>query len=352
MKYRNILEPDNLIHTFFEEPPKEFTPQLIKINEKEIPSFYLKFDISTTLNGTIKKLLEKINRILPKPKTLFIGTTVSEYSLFPEGIEISDMVKTIMLKFKELKGSLLIIKDLPMESTLLSDSENVYSKQLMSYLVKNKFVDLYGEALAYVPLNFSSIDEYLQRFSRVRRKDFKKKIRSLSEINIDQIRTGDEYFTDRNIENLYNLYFNVYQNSYVHFDLLTYNFFRKVFQDKDNNGIVFLYRHQDKIIGFNLCFIIGDKMVDKYVGFLYPDAQTFNLYYASWFYNLDFCIKNDIKYYIAGWTDPEIKAYLGAEFTYTFHAVFIDNFILRFILKKLKFLFESDRRLLEAKLKE
>lgn len=44
--------------------------------------------------------------------------------------------------------------------------------------------------------------------------------------------------------------------------------------------------------------------------------------FVSWGYNLDFCIRNNLKAFIAGWTDPEIKAYLGTEFTYTYHAVY------------------------------
>lgn len=350
----NLLEPEELIHAFMTEPPEGFEPLWLEIDCKKIPGFITKFDLFTTADEKIKKFYERYKGLLPsfirkflKPEVLFIGTTVSEYAILPSDIKPEKIKKTFLSKLKDYNLQLLIVKDMPLESCLLSEKENEFARQLISYLENNGFFVLYGQALAYVPINFNSSEEFLQRLSRSRRKDIKRKLRSFSEISVQQIRTGDDFFTDSTIELLYDLYLNVYKNSKIHFDKLSFSFFRKVLKDKNNRGLVFLYCHQDRIIGFNLCFIVRDYLVDKYVGFLYPDSYRFNLYFISWVYNLEFCIQNNLKAYIAGWTDPEIKSYLGAEFTYTYHAVYIKNPILRFILTRFKSVFESDRHVLE-----
>lgn len=103
------------------------------------------------------------------------------------------------------------------------------------------------------------------------------------------------------------------------------------------------------MIGWNLCFVVGEALVDKYVGFAYPAAREHNLYFVSWMHNLEYARQHELCCYVAGWTDPQIKAYLGARFTFTRHAVRPRNRVLRAILRRLSGHFESDRAWAEGK---
>lgn len=351
----NLLEPESLANAFLTEPPEGFEIVSIDVDGKTLCGFIAELDLFTTADGKVKRFYEKHKGLLPdfiqkllKPKVLFIGTTVTEYALFPYSINTDSMRERLISKLHDSGLQFLIIKDVPSMSPLLSEKENEFSSGVLTQLRDNGFFVLYGQALSYVPIDFSSTDEYMNRLSRSRRKDLRRKLRSISDITIDQLKAGDEFFTEKNIDTLYGLYLNVYNRSDIHFDKLTRPFFKKIFEDKTGSGIVFLYRHHEKIIGFNLCFLFRGCLVDKYVGFLYPDSHDFNLYFVSWFYNLDFCVRNNLKTFIAGWTDPEIKSYLGATFTYTSHAVYIKNPALRFVLGRFKSVFESDKHVLEG----
>ena len=348
MKFISQLEPAELIESFHENPPEGFASIKIDIEDSYLHAFSMNFKILTTVNKRVKNILKYIELFIPKIKLLFIGTTVTEYSIFPKGVQADKVCEGILKKFSEMKSSVLVVKDIAMESPVLAEEDNRFTNELISCLKGKKFQTIYGEALAYVGINFTSVDEFLSRFSKSRRKDFKRKLRSMSDVAIDQVNTGDEFFNEENVQYFYNLYLNVYNDSVIHFDKLTLNFFRSVLQSSKSGGIVFVYKHDGKIIGYNICFKAGDNFIDKYIGLIYPDAHNFNLYFISWFYNLDYCIKNNIKLYIAGWSDPEIKSYLGAEFTFTFHAVYIANPVIRFIFKKMKFLFESDKNIMET----
>jgi predicted N-acyltransferase len=92
--------------------------------------------------------------------------------------------------------------------------------------------------------------------------------------------------------------------------------------------------------------------VDKYIGLVYPEARNFNLYFVSWFQNLEYALKRGLKTYIAGWTDPKVKASLGAKFTMTRHAVYVRNWLLRSLISRFKHVFESDTKVLSADSKE
>jgi len=167
-----------------------------------------------------------------------------------------------------------------------------------------------------------------------RRKDLRRKLKSQSHLTIEQHFCGSHVFNnDPFLDELYGLYLNVYNQSKYHFDLLSKQFFTHVLQDSHNGGVVFTYSDGDRMIGFNLCFLHRDNLVDKYIGFRYPEAKTYSLYFVSWFQNIEFALKNGAKYYIAGWTDPEVKAALGASFTMTYHAVYVHNTFLRLIFK-------------------
>jgi predicted N-acyltransferase len=136
---------------------------------------------------------------------------------------------------------------------------------------------------------------------------------------------------------------NVYEQSTVHFDCLSAEFFAAVLGDASCGGVLFLYRHAGALIGFNLCFEHDNMLVDKYVGFRYPQARDFNLYFVSWFRNLEYARARGLQWYVAGWTDPQVKQQLGARFTWTRHAVYVRNPLLRAVLRSQRRRFEADR---------
>ena len=347
--FLNLLEPSGLITSFVEHPPEDFQPAGVAVNGRRVPGFIMDYDPLTTADDQVQRAVERFRTLLPRFRTLFIGTTVSEYALFPHDMDPALFCKTVLSMQAEAGCSLCIIKDIPSESPLLTEEENEFSRRLVSCLEAKSFITLYGQALAYVPVVFSSIDEYLGKFSKSHRRDLKRKLRCFDKVTVEERRTGRDCSDESFGKLFYALYLNVYNDSDIHFDKLSPEFFESVLKDESNNGIVFIYHGEDGgIIGFNLCFRVGDHLVDKYIGFRYPDSRTVNLYFLSWFYNLGYCIKNNLTALVAGWTDPEIKKYLGADFTYTRHAVYAGNPVLRFILKRIRPFFEADRLTLES----
>jgi predicted N-acyltransferase len=341
----NSLEPDALVRHFLAYPPLEFDAF---ISPEGVPSFRTRFDMLTTLDKRVRRWLLSIPfyrfwRTLLQPRTFFVGTTVSEYALFPLDSEPVALVSAL----KERHASeylLTIIKDIPQRSPLLDAESKVYSRQLLAACKAAGFLLLEGQALAYVTINFSSIDAYIARLSAARRKDIRRKLRGGQDLRIDSVETGSSHFENSAVlDEYYALYLNVYRQSEIQFDLLSADFFKAILQDSSSAGIVFEYHHEGRLAGFNLCFRCGGKLIDKYVGFRYPDARRLNLYFISWFHNLQYAVEQGFSHYVAGWTDPEIKAYLGAEFTFTHHAVYVRNRLLRTVLRRFARWFESDR---------
>ncbi|QNP47208.1 GNAT family N-acetyltransferase [Diaphorobacter aerolatus] len=344
-RYRNQLEPSALIRQFAAHPPEGFV-----VDERwPAPAFTAPFDLLTTADEALKRKLQKLpcGPWLARRLTLdtdFVGTTLTEYAPMPQGIPASRLAAQL----REHAGGrmLTIVKDLPQSSPLLGADDNAFSDALVQQLVQMGFILVEGQALAYVPIDFTSIDEYLARLSKGRRQNLKRKLKSLAHLQIARIATGEHFASDMRVSEYYALFDAVYAQSEIHFDKLTPAFFAAILRDASNGGIVFEYRSaaDGALLGWNLCFEHQGRLIDKYIGLSYPRAREMNLYFVSWMINLEYAIERGITHYVAGWTDPEVKAQLGARFTFTRHAVFIRNRLLRALGRRFSGRFESDRQ--------
>lgn len=348
----NVVEPGYLTDVFLKNPPVGFSAFQFECDGTHTPAFHACFDLLTTVDDAgVKNLLSRVpfSRYFLSYPTTFLGTTTTEYSNYPDLANYEPFVKALLQEMKQRKAQLCVVKDIPLLSPLLSEYENNRADELLQKLRDAGFYLVEGQALAYVSIDFKSIDEYLQRLSKTRRKEFRKKLREASHVQVEELHCGAEQFFDENfLHVLYEMYLAVFNQSEIHFDKLSPGFFRDLLQKRDSGGRVFLYRDAGDLIGFNICFVANNNLVDKYIGFVYPQAREANLYFMSWFYNLEYALKHGLKYYIAGWTDPKVKAALGAKFTMTRHAVYIRNRLLRSILARFQHLFESDSKAISS----
>lgn len=340
------LEPDALLGAFMAHPPAGF---VAGHSAQGMPVFVAPFDLLTTADDALRRRITGLpgyrrwGRLL-RWRTRFAGTTVSEYAPLPSTLAPAALVQGLKAAYGR-ECRLLIVKDIARDSPLLGDADNAYARAFAEACVAEGFVLLEGQALAWVPIDFGSNDEYLARLSSGRRKNIRRKLRSLAELEIEVVPTGDARFRDEaTLAAFQALFDNVYAQSEIHFDRPDAVFFRAVLQDGESGGIVFVYRHAGEMIGWNLCYEYGGKLIDKYVGFAYPQAREHNLYFVSWMHNLDYARRRGLSHYVAGWTDPEVKAFLGARMTFTRHAVYARNPLLRALLRRLGGRFESDRR--------
>lgn len=344
----NQLEPGSLLAAFRAHPPEGFECVDMTAGNAILGGFVTRFDLTTSLDKPVRDRMLRLPLVrhakaLWHKRTLFVGTTVSEYLVHPERLRPAELVAAALRTQREHKAQLVIFKDVPCDSPLLSPTENAAAAHLLDECRRSGFLIVEGQALAYVPIDFDSVETYLGRLSKTRRKDLKKKLVHRDAIAVEVVTGGDARLSDPAFRaELYGLYEQVYAQSEVHFDRLTSAFFAALWEGRDPALRLFVYRREGRLIGWNLCFVVGSTLVDKYVGFRYPDARESCLYFVSWFENLSYALAHGLRHYVAGWTDPEVKKALGARFTLTKHAVRFRNPALRMLLAPWKKHFEPD----------
>jgi predicted N-acyltransferase len=350
-RYKNMLEPPELVDIFLRFPPENFACGL---NTAGLPVFHTDFDILTTLEAGARAKLRRVPLYAVWAKRLrfaacFAGTTVTEYAPVPAALSTEHFLDNILNEHCK-QQTLTILKDLPEASPLLSAEENAFTEKLAQEATRKGFMQVRGQALAYLPIDFRSVEEYLLHLSPGRRKDLRRKMKMRNALEIDILQLGDKRFADqRLLDEFYALYLEVFRQSEVHFDLLGADFFTALLQSRAMDGVVFCYKSGQRLVGYNICLIHQNGLVDKYIGFRYPLARELNLYFISWLVNLEFALENRLTVYISGWTDPEVKAALGARFTFTRHLVWVNNPLLRAVLSPLRHFFEADAQSLVRK---
>ena len=342
--FRNLLEPPAFAELFVRHPPQDFA---CRVDDVGLSVFSTAFDLLTTLEPGARRRLAALPLFgvwskLLRFRTCFIGTTLTEYAPLPQGLAPEAIIDHLLARHAG-GHTLTILKDLPDRSPLLPKEDNAFADELAALAAARGFIEVEGQALAYVRLDFAQPDEYLARLSAGRRKDLRRKLKKRSELTMDIAPLGDPRFADPVLlDELYAMYLAVFAQSEIHFDLLSREFFAALLGHRDIEGVVFFYRYADRLAGYNICLIHHNMLIDKYVGFVYPLARELNLYFISWLRNLEFALEHGLHTYIAGWTDPLVKAGLGASFTLTRHLVRVRNPLLRGLLRPLRHCFESD----------
>ncbi|ALM87150.1 GNAT family N-acetyltransferase [Bordetella sp. N] len=342
---RNVLEPPALIDYFLAHPPEDFKIR----GGAPLPVFSASFNLLTTADDGLKRRIRRLpgytwwSSRLSVPTT-FAGTTVSEYTLLPFDSDASSLARYLRLGLGR-ERPLTIVKDLPTNSPLLSQSDNAYAEAFMQACLREGFMMVDGQALAYVPIDFKDGEAYLDRLPKSDRRYLRRKLRTRDDIAVNIIPTGQAFEDDALVDRYYTLYQDVYAQSDIHFDRLTRPFFASILRDGSTGGVVFEYRYRKtgSLLGWNLCFDDGERLIDKYIGFAYPESRLMNLYFVSWMVNLEYALAHGLKHYIAGWTDPAVKALLGAQFTATRHAVYVRNPLLRMVARKFAYHFAVDK---------
>lgn len=348
--WRFLVEPAALVRRFLEHPPEGFA---VTQSACGTPLFAAPLDLLTTVEDGLRRRITNwpLYRVWGRWLRLrgcFAGSTVSEYLPLgdagqgPEA-QVRALLEAATRRPELARHQLLVVKDLPQQSPLLSEADNLHAAALAEALGAAGFVLLQGQALAWVPIDFASIEDYLAALSSGRRRDLRRKLRSRAALSLEQWDTGDPRLADPELRaEIYRLYLNVYAQSEIHFDLLSPAYFDAVLQDGSQPGRLFLYRAEGRLIGWNLLFEQDGLLIDKTIGLQYPQAREHNLYFVSWIVNLEHALARGLRAYVAGWTDPQVKAALGARFSLTRHAVRPRRAWLRWGLRRLAPLFEGD----------
>jgi predicted N-acyltransferase len=158
-------------------------------------------------------------------------------------------------------------------------------------------------------LDAPTFDGYLKALSRATRKDVRRKVKkALAEARV-RVEIADDVAPIA--DEIYRLYLNTWGSGGTRFGKLTKEFFINAGKGTSPSVKYFLYRADGRLAAFNLCIAHGDLLIDKFIGFDYEISRRHNLYFVSWFCNIEWCLEHGMRRYQTGQNGYGPKLRLG-----------------------------------------
>ena len=276
-----------------------------------LPLFETRFDLSTFVEGWLKKMLKVAERLIPsvfQPRVLGVGLLEGEWSEI--GIDPRIDEETLDTASKMAFGALQTLADELKSDIVALYNFNQYGKLFGDAF--NKFNPVQYRSCARLPIDFNSMEEYLGRLSRGARKDLHRKMRVAHEVRVIRSCTVSPF-----LDRIYKLYLKTVERSPMPLGAHNRLFFEKICE-RVHGAEYTLYFVQEELIAFNLLVVKQEAMVDKYFCMDYEIGRKYNLYVLSWLENVRTCLERRIPLYYAGQGAEKTKAHLGATFIPSF----------------------------------
>jgi predicted N-acyltransferase len=296
-----------------------------------VPAFRTIYELDTTAQGTIKRVLDSVNRLWPKllsVQLLCLGSPATETCRvgFAPRLDVSDrqsLLSMLVIRFRQLAGEerigLLGVKDARERDMELWQS------------ALTGFSKMAGLPTASLALPFRDLDSYFKTLSRATRKDMKRKMRLGSAIRIENRTAVDDV-----IDQVAALYEETLLRSDLQFERLPPGYFSAVLRNMPSHARCVLYWKDNELLAFNLVLESKDRLIDKFIG-ASRAARNYNLYFLSWMENVRHCIAAGIKVYQSGQAGYETKVRLGSHlavnWNYFLHTNPMINMLLRFMAR-------------------
>ena len=276
-----------------------------------LPLFETRFDLSSFVEGWLKKLLKVAGRLIPSlfhPRVLSVGSLVGEWSEI--GIDSRIDEGTLDAACKMAFAALQTLA-LELESDIVAlYNFNNYGK--LPGEAFRKFNLVQYRACARLAIDFDSIEEYLGRLSRGARKDLHRKMRIAPEVRVIRSRDISLY-----LERIYTLYLDTVARGPMALGAHNRLFFDKICERVPGAEYT-LYFVQEELVAFNLLVVKQEAMVDMFFCMDFGLGRKYNLYVLSWLENVRTCLERKIPFYYAGQGTEKTKAHLGAAFIPSF----------------------------------
>ena len=271
------------------------------------PFFITDFSLDTTMQGCFKKIVSSIQKVLPKflrIKMLFFGSPLTEEGImgFSKDCDIkqalSFLIQEILQLCKDKKIGVITFYNL-----------TTRDMHIIEFLKTNGFGCMEAFPLARVEIKEHSLEKYIQNLGPSTRKNIRRKLKKAyaqAEIKIEERNNLNGL-----LNQAYQLYLNTYNSGGVSFEKLTPEYFSKISEHMPEATKYFIVWINNQMAAFNLCLVKGSFCIDKYFGLDYEVAYKYNLYYVTWCYNIDWCIKHGVRYYQPGTCDYDPKIRMG-----------------------------------------
>ncbi len=273
-----------------------------------MPAFFTDYALDTTLQGAGKTIICRLKKAFPKLFTLklaCLGSPCTETIALRFHPAVSDkagllrqMLEAFEVHVRERGFKLIAMKDIPENDILL----------WQPFMQAKRYVEISAMPTAYLPIDFTSLEEYFARLSPATRKDMRRKLKKADAAV--EIRYADSL--EPVIGEVMALYHETRGRSAWQFEELTPAYFEGVLFHMKEASFATLYYVGGTLLAVNLVVHGDDTLIDKFFCMDGAAGREYNLYFLSWFTNIRYCLEHGYTRYQTGQAAYANKLRLGS----------------------------------------
>ena len=308
-----------------------------------IPAFITSYPLDTTLEGKPKAFSAALKRIFPNLFLLNLacfGSPVTECGMAGFHPDLDSSLRpqllhemlTIFERYATNRDCKLMgLKDVPLsQQPLWRDA-----------LAHKNYKELNWLPSATIDTEFASMDAYLSTLSAATRKDMRRKLKQRDQLRIEHRTNIDDVLPE-----VMALYQSTRNRADMQLEELTPAYFKNILSYNENRAFCVLYYAGDLLLAANLLLKNEHTLLDKFFC-MDTRGRDYNLYFVSWFTNLEYCLGHGLRRYETGQAAYANKLRLGS--TLLPNAIFFKhtNWLIQGILRIIAPLFADDAQRVE-----
>ncbi|WP_321380078.1 GNAT family N-acetyltransferase [Rhizobium sp.] len=278
-----------------------------------MPGFLSQYPLDTTLEaGGLRTLIGKIRRVWSGFLTLSLAclgspcTEAGSIGIHPEIVDdqYALVFETLLSAFetyaRHRKCAMTALKDIP-QTTFSAFTDTIN---------KRGYTGLDGMPTAWLPIDFDNIETYFTRLSAATRKDMRRKLRTREKVRVEH---WHNYGTL--LPRIMEFYQATRARSEWQFEELTTAYFTGILESMPETAFCTMYFVEDELLAANLMVRDGHMLIDKFFCMDEAKGRPYNLYYLSWFENIQYCLDHGLSRYQSGQAHYANKLRLGSQLT-------------------------------------
>ncbi|MFH0935644.1 MAG: GNAT family N-acetyltransferase [Candidatus Omnitrophota bacterium] len=275
------------------------------------PCFLMDFPMDAAVQGVGREVVNFIKKFLPSVfniRALLCGLPMDRGRL---GFLNKDAQKDVIEGISRAMFS--IAKEEDARVVAFKDFDSAYL-HLLDPLLNKGFFKMESLPSTVMEINFSSFQEHLLGLSAVSRYDLRRKFRKVDRSGLKIKMQVTPRLDNEELAQVYELYLQTVNRQDMGFEIAPMEFFRVISENMPTQAKYFLWRINNKLVGFALCLSSQDYFIDLYLGFDYSVAYQYHLYFIKIRDLMNWCAENNFKTYEMGMTNYEPKKRLDFKF--------------------------------------
>jgi len=273
------------------------------------PGFVMDVPVEQVAPQEFLRLLRPVGKIVPSvlcQRTIFVGSPVLDEGRVGLVSHVNRRTALLSLqvalekKADELRAPLIVWKDFPESS---SADLNWLSQERRLFRVIS-----FPNTIVEFPSRRK--EDYFAAMKGSRRRNLKKKLRLSREhvaLSVEIVQRPDA----KTLDDIFKLFWQTYEKSATKFERLNRKFFEVISEKPATIFIILREKTTGEMIAFMLCFDMGERLINMFIGMDYSRPKEWMLFFRLWEAVVDLALSRGFCAIVSGRSSYEAKIEMG-----------------------------------------